>query len=117
MHVKYYFYQNLIIVNINTFVKIKKMEHKCSSNFSNDYNETICSMQCDVLLQENQSILNEYFEFCSTRLVLPVANFNKKQLHLFGSTASITEAGKIRKVHNSQAIVCFYFSSNRKTIS
>jgi hypothetical protein len=71
------------------------MEHEDSSNFSSDYKETVCSIQCDVLLQGNQSILNEYFEFCYTRLVLPVLNFNKKQLHLFGSTTSSIEAGKI----------------------
>ena len=72
------------------------MENEGSSNFPSDYKETICSIQCDALLQRNQSSLNEYFEFCSTRLVLPVLNFNKKQLHLFGSTASSIEAGKIQ---------------------
>jgi hypothetical protein len=72
------------------------MEYENSSKFSCDYKETVCPIQCDVLLQENQSVLNEYFNFCTIRLVLPVLNFEKKELHLFGSTTSSTEAGKIR---------------------
>ena len=71
------------------------MEYENSRELSGDYKETLCPIQCDVLLQENESALNEYFEFCSIRLVLPVFNFNKKQLQLFGSTISSIEAGKI----------------------
>jgi len=74
------------------------MEHENLNKSSIDYKEIICSVQCDPLLRENQSALNEYFEFCSTRLVLSVINFDKKQLHLFGSTISILEAGKIRMI-------------------
>ncbi|CAF1131801.1 unnamed protein product [Rotaria sordida] len=70
------------------------MEYENSNKLSNDYQEMICSIQCDVLLQHNQNILNKYFEFCSTRLVLPIFNFNTKQLHLFGCNKSNIEAKK-----------------------
>jgi hypothetical protein len=71
------------------------MEHENSNKSSLDYKEIVCSIQCSALLQENQSALNEYFEFCSTRLVLSVVDFDKKQLNLSGSTTSLLEAGKI----------------------
>ncbi|CAF4120007.1 unnamed protein product, partial [Rotaria sp. Silwood2] len=68
------------------------MEHENSNKSSDDYQETTCSIQCDILLQQNQSILNEYLEFCSMRLVLPILNFHTKQLHLFGYSKSNIEA-------------------------
>jgi len=71
------------------------MEDENSKKLSIDYKEIVCSVQCDTLLKENQSALNEYFEYCSTRLVLSVVDFDKKQLQLFGSTTSTLEAGKI----------------------
>ncbi|CAF2505584.1 unnamed protein product [Rotaria sp. Silwood2] len=70
------------------------MEHENSNKSSDDYQETTCSIQCDILLQQNQSILNEYLEFCSMRLVLPILNFHTKQLHLFGYSKSNIEAEK-----------------------
>lgn len=71
------------------------MEHKHSNASANDYKEVVCAIQCDTLLQEKCSALSKYIEFCSTRLVLPIINFNQKQLQLFGTTASTLEAGKI----------------------
>jgi hypothetical protein len=70
------------------------MEHENSNKPSLDYKETVCSIHCDALLQKNQSVLNEYLNFCSDRLVLPAVDFDKKQLHLSGNTTSIIEAGK-----------------------
>jgi hypothetical protein len=72
------------------------MEHENSNKFSVDYKELVCSIQCDALLQENQTVWKEYFEFCSTRLVLSIVDFDKKQLRLFGSATSTFEAGKRR---------------------
>jgi hypothetical protein len=71
------------------------MEPENSSKPATDYKEIICPIRCNSLLQEQQSVLEEYFEFCSTRLVLSAVNFDKKQLQLFGITASTLEAGKI----------------------
>ncbi|CAF1179566.1 unnamed protein product [Rotaria sp. Silwood1] len=70
------------------------MEDKNSNKLSDDYQESTCSIQCDTLLQRNQSIVNDYFKFCSTQLVLPILNFNTKQLHLYGYSKSNTEAKK-----------------------
>ena len=72
------------------------MEHKNPTEETRDYRETVCSIQCDALIRENQSALDQYLQFCSTRLVLPILNFNDKQLHLFGSMTANTEAGRMR---------------------
>ncbi len=70
---------------------MSKMEQKNGE----DYIEKICAVQYDVLLKENQSILDEYVEFCSTRQILSIFDFHNKQLHLFGHSISIKEAGRI----------------------
>ncbi|CAF0903705.1 unnamed protein product [Rotaria sordida] len=59
-----------------------------------DYIEKICTLQYDVLLKDNQSAINEYVDFCSTRQILSIFDFNNKQLRLFGSSISTKEAEK-----------------------
>ncbi len=70
---------------------MSKMEQKTKE----DYIEKICAVQYDALLKENQTILDEYVDFCSTRQILSVFDFNNKQLHLFGRSISTKEAGRI----------------------
>jgi hypothetical protein len=80
------------------------MEHENFNKPSLDYKEIVCSIYCDILLQKNQSILNEYFDFCSARLVLSAVDFEKKQMYLSGSIISILEAGKRRLFGNFLSI-------------
>lgn len=63
-------------------------------NPSVDYREIVCSIYCDALLQNDQSVLNEFIHFCSVQLVLTIIDSTKKQLHLFGSIASTSIARK-----------------------
>lgn len=66
-----------------------------SSPSTGDYQETICLVRCDVILQEQHSTLrNEFCEYCSRQHVLPVFDFKKKQLHLSGLTTARIEAGR-----------------------
>jgi hypothetical protein len=71
------------------------MDDENSNKSSSDYKRIVCPICCDTLLQKNQSVLNEYLDFCSARLVLSAVNFDKKQLHLSGNAVAILEAGKI----------------------
>ncbi|CAF2013767.1 unnamed protein product [Rotaria magnacalcarata] len=59
-----------------------------------DYIEKVCTLQYDELLKENESALNEYADFCSTRQILSIFNFDNKRLHLFGSSMSTKQAEK-----------------------
>ncbi|UJR08823.1 hypothetical protein I4U23_013078 [Adineta vaga] len=70
------------------------MEWKNSTKDAHEYKETVCHIQCDELIKENQSVLDEYLKFCSTQMVLPILNFNEKKLHLFGNMTSNIEAEK-----------------------
>ncbi|CAF0777148.1 unnamed protein product [Rotaria sp. Silwood1] len=63
-------------------------------DYQKDYIEKICILQYDILLKDNQSALNEYIDFCSTRQILSIFDFNNNQLHLFGSSISTKEAEK-----------------------
>jgi hypothetical protein len=66
-----------------------------AQNNGEDYIEKICAVQYDALLIENQFVLDEYVDFCSTQQILSIFDFNNKQLHLFGRSISIKEAGRI----------------------
>ncbi|CAF3324463.1 unnamed protein product [Rotaria socialis] len=68
------------------------MEHRHSGELANNYQDRILSIQYHELLQQNQPMLNEYIEFCSERHVLPIFKFNIKQLYLYGTMKSATEA-------------------------
>ncbi|CAF0897200.1 unnamed protein product [Adineta ricciae] len=70
------------------------MEHENSNRSPNDFKETICPIEHDELIRQNQSALEEYFKFCTSQLVLPIFNFNKKQLHLYGTATTNFEAEK-----------------------
>ncbi|CAF3908160.1 unnamed protein product [Rotaria magnacalcarata] len=68
------------------------MEHRQSDKSSDNYRKSIVCIQYNELFQQNQSMLNEYIEFCSERHVLPIFKFNIKQLHLYGTIKSTKEA-------------------------
>lgn len=79
---------------------------------SMDYQELVCSIYCDALLQKDQSILNEFNRFCSDQLILTLVDLTKKQLHLFGSISSTSLARTCRTKENDDG--CFIMF--RKTI-
>ena len=91
-------------------------DNKSTTHLSMDYQEIVCSIHSDALLQKHQSVLNDYLHFCSVQLlVLSAIDANKKQLHLSGTKASIAEASKRREEFNRDSNVDFRLL--RKTIS
>ena len=60
-----------------------------------DYVEKICAVECDELLKENQTAVDQYIDFCSTRQILSIFDYPNKQLHLYGRSISTIEAGRL----------------------
>ena len=88
------------------------MEHENSNRPSNDFKETICPIEHNELIRQNQSALEEYCKFCTSQLVLPIFNFNKKQLQLYGTASTNFEARKLH-FYDCNMIVKFLFSQKR----
>ena len=93
------------------------MAKNSASPLKGDYQETVCLVRCDLILQKDHSDLrNDFFEYCSRRDVLPMFDFRSKQLHLSGLSTARIEAGREtgRSLFHSLSFAREAISGNRE---